>query len=223
MNVDLVAALDDALKAHGLLTNRTSQGISIQGSDFLVSAAIVRVEKHPNARIVQLDVRVRSHWLVNGWLTESFGGVGPDESKAVEDALGKFLRSSIHVLLASLVDAKYGQNQVEWEFWSVKDKTWQVCMGPLLYRGSKPIHSEYSGLLDRLKNNLLPRLEVGRHCLRVYCMLNGRDCVGSEALLDNIDWPEGRKIVSEWPWPEGMLWARHFLMLIPDTPTPRAR
>jgi hypothetical protein len=219
MNVDPVAALDDSLKAHGLLTNRTSQGIAIDGSDLVVTAAIVRVEKHPNARIVQLDVPVRSKRLVNGWLIESFSGVGPDESKAIEDAFGKFLRSSIHVLLASLVDAKYGENQVEWESWSVKGKTWRVCMGPLLYRGSNPIHKEYSGLLDRLKHNLLPGLEAGCHCLRVYCMLNGRDCVGSEALLDNIDWPEGRTIVSEWGWPEGMFWVRHFLMLIPDTPT----
>ncbi len=91
MNIDPVAALDAALKAHGLLTNRTSQGIAIQGSDLLVSAAIVRVEKHPNARIVQLDVRARSQRLANGWLIESFGGVGPDESKAVEEAFGKFL------------------------------------------------------------------------------------------------------------------------------------
>lgn len=218
MNVDPVAVLDDALKAHGLFTNRISQGIAIQGSDLLVSAAIVRVEKHPNARTVQLDVRVVSQRLANGWLIESFGGVGPDESKAIEEAFGKFLRSSIHVLLATLVDVKYGGDQVEWESWSLKDKTWRVCMGPLLYRGSSPIQNEYSGLLDRLKQDLLPRLEVGCHCLRVYCMLNGRVCVGSEALLDNIDWPEGRKIASEWQWPEGMFWARHFLMLIPDTP-----
>jgi hypothetical protein len=187
MNVDVVATLDDALKAHGLLTNRTSQGIAIQGSDLLVSGAIVRSENHPRARIVQLDVQVRSQRLVKGWLIESFGGVGQDEPKAVEDAFGKFLRSSIHVLLAMLVEAKYGGDQVEWEWWSVPENTWRVCMGPLLYRGSKPIHNEYSGLLDRLKHNLLLRLEAGCHCLRLYCMLNGRDCVGSEALLDNVD------------------------------------
>lgn len=216
MNADPLAALDDALKSHGLLTNKTSQGITIQGSDLLVSAEIVRVVKHPTAKIAQLDVRVRSERLANGWLIESFGGVGPDESKAIEDAFGKFLRSSIHVLLATLVDVKYGEDQVEWESWALNGKTWRVCMGPLLYRGSSPIQSEYSGLLDRLKHNLL-LLESGSHCLRVYCMLNGRDCVGAEAVLDSIDWPEGRKIVSEWNWPDGMLWARHFLMLTPDT------
>src|SRR5262249_5057717 len=45
-------------------------------SDLLVSAAVVRVTEHPNARMVQLDVRVRSHQLAHGWLIESFGGQG---------------------------------------------------------------------------------------------------------------------------------------------------
>ena len=200
MNVDPVAALDDALKTHGLFTNRTSQGIAIQGLDpLIVSAAIVRVEEHSNARIVQLDVRVRSPRLANGWLIKSFGGVRPDECNAFEEAFGKFLRSSIHVLLALLVDPKYGRDQVEWQSWSLQDKRWRVCMDHFF---TEQRH---------------PKLDVGCHCLRVYCMLNERDCVGSEALLDNIDWPEGREIVSDWQWPERMFWARHFLMLNPDT------
>ena len=89
--------------------------------------------------------------------------------------------------------------------------------GPLLYRAATPIHTEYPGLLDHLKYKLLSKLDVGCHCLWVYCMLNGRVYVGSEALLDNIDWPEGRKIVSDWQWPERMFLARHFLKLNPDT------
>jgi hypothetical protein len=46
-------------------------------------------------------------------LIESFVGVGPDECKAIEDAFAKFMRPSIHVLLATLVHAKYGGDQVE--------------------------------------------------------------------------------------------------------------
>lgn len=170
-----------------------------------------------SATTVQLDVRVRSQQLANEWLIESFGGAEPDESKAVEEAFGKFLRSSLHVLLATLVYAKHGKDQVEWESWSLKEKTWRVCMSPLLHRGSTPIHTGHSRLLDQLKHKLLPRLEVRCHWLRVYCMLNGRDCVGSEALLDYMDWPDGREIVKEWQWPEGMLWARYFLMIVPAT------
>ena len=66
---------------------------------------VVRVVNHPNARVVQLDVCARSKRLVNKILIESFGGLGPDESKAAEQAFGKFLRSSFHVLLAVLVEA----------------------------------------------------------------------------------------------------------------------
>ena len=92
-------------------------------------------------------------------------------------------------------------------------------MGPLFYQGSAPIHTEYARLLEHLKAKLLDGLGPGSHWLRVYFMLNGAKCVGSEALLDNMDWPEGRKTVSEWLWPEGTFWARHFLMLVPDPST----
>ena len=215
MDFDPAVALEDAFKAHGVLTNRIAQGVSIDEANLVVSAGVVRVDNHPNARVVQLDVRAYSQRLANKVLIESFGGVGADESKATEQAFGKFLRSSIHVLLATLVEAKYGNDQVEWESWNLDDKRWRVCMGPLLHQGSASVHIAYAKLLERLKSELLPGLGAGFHWLRVYCMLNGTSCVGSEALLDNMDWPEGRRIVSEWRWPEGTLWARHFLMLVP--------
>jgi hypothetical protein len=118
-------------------TARTDQDVSIPASDLVVSAGLVRVVNHPKARVVQLDVRAKSPTLAGTLLIESFAGVGSDESEAAKQAFGKFLRSSMHVLLASLVDTKYGDGQVEWDSWMF-DKAWRVCMGPLLTQGSAP-------------------------------------------------------------------------------------
>jgi hypothetical protein len=112
---DLTAVLEDALIAHGVQTNRMDEVVSIPRAGLIVSAGVVLLEEDPTAKVVQLDVLVRSHRLVNKMLIESFAGVGPEESTAKKQAFGKFLRSSIHVLPAVLVDVKYGVDHIEWE------------------------------------------------------------------------------------------------------------
>jgi hypothetical protein len=126
-----MAALEDAFKAHGVQTNRTDQVVSILGTDLSFSAAVVQSFEHPNQRVVQLDVRAKSQRLAPHLLIESFAGLGPDESSAAKDAFNKFLRCSMHVLLAVIVDVKYGTDQVEWTSWRLGDTTWRVCLGPL--------------------------------------------------------------------------------------------
>jgi len=217
MNFDPAKALADAFGEHGILANRTAQGVSVDEANLVVSINVARVDKHPNARVVQLDIRAYSQRLANKVLIESIVGVGVDESEAAAQAFGKFLQSTFHVLLATLVDAKHGSGQVEWARWAFGEKTWRVCMGPLLCHKPAPVQPEYAKLLERLQAELVPGLAAGPHWLRVYFMLDGAKCMGAEALLDNMDWPEGQKIVSEWHWPEGTFWARHFLMLMPAT------
>jgi hypothetical protein len=214
MTFDPSAALQEVLTAHGMNTTRTDQGISIPASDLIVSASVVRVQNHTKAMLAQLDVRATSPRLAGKLLIESFAGWGPDEPEAAKQAFHKFLRSSMHVLLAALVDAKHGADQVEWDSWTFDHKAWRVCMGPLLIQGSTPVTIEYSKLQEQLKGELLPRLSVGCHWLRVFFMKNGRERVGSEVLLDNLDWPDGQKIVDAWNWPDGAFSARQFSMLM---------
>jgi Family of unknown function (DUF6348) len=214
MTFDPVAALQEVLIAHGLNTTRTDQCVLIPASDLMVFVGVVRVDKHPNARVFQLDVRVESPLFTGKLLIESFAGVGPDESDAAKQAFGKFLRGSMHVLLACLVDVKRDDDQIEWDSWIFKGKAWRVCMGPLLAQGTTPVTVEYSELLEQLKDELLPQLTSGFHWLRVFFMKNGKERLVSEVLLDNVDWPEGRKIVEAWHSPDGAYSVRQFSMLM---------
>jgi hypothetical protein len=214
MTFDPVAALQEVLTSHGMNTTQTDQGILIPASDLIISARVVRMENHPKAKLAQLDVSAESQRLAGKLLIESFAGWGPDEAEATKQAFGKFVRSSMHVLLAALVDTKYGADQVEWDSWTIDERAWRVCIGPLIIQGSTSVKIEYSKLLEQLRGALLPRLSSGCHWLRVFFMKNGRERVGSEVLLDNFDWSDGQRMVDSWDWPEGTFSARQFSVLM---------
>jgi hypothetical protein len=213
MTFDPTAALQKVLDAHGIQTNPSDQGFLIRESDLVLSASVVRVQNHPTNTMVQLDVRAISQWLGGKLLIESFAGWGSDESEAAEQAFRKFLRASMHVLLAVLVDPRYGDDQVEWESWRFGDKTWQVCLGPVCFQGTPPDNFVCGELLDKLKEELLPHVSVGPHWIRFFFNKSGHEITVSELLVDNLDWPEGREIIQALDWPDGMYSAREFLMM----------
>ena len=187
MTFDPAAALQNALDAHGMHTNPIDQGILISKSGLVLSTSVVRVQSHPSTTMVQLDVRAMSQRLGGKLLIESFAGWGTDESEATEQAFRKFLRASMHVLLAVLVDTKYGADQVEWESWSFERKTWQVCIGPVTLQGVSPDKFVCGEFLDRMKEKLFPHLSLGPHWGRFFFRTEGHDITVSEFLVDNID------------------------------------
>jgi hypothetical protein len=215
MTFDPTAALEEALQAHGIRTARAGNDVLVGDSGMVMSAAIVGTWKHVQAQLVQLDVRVRSPWLGYKLLIESFAGGGADEDAAAQQAFDKFLQASMHVLLAALVDRKYGADQVEWEEWIHEDRKWQVCVGPLLMQGAAPEGLAFGKLLDVMQESLPESLDSKAHWLRVYFRKDGQPMAVSEALLDNEDWAEGKKLVEEASWPVGKYGARLFLMMMP--------
>jgi hypothetical protein len=215
MTFDPLAALGQMIDGHGISVVRTEQGILIPESDLVLSAAIIRIQNHPTTTVVQLDVRAKSPRLGDRLLIESFAGWASDESDAASHAFGKFLMSSMHVFLATLIDPKFGADQVEWEAWSFKEQTWQVCLGPVIIQGSPSSTLTCGELLDRLKANLLPHFSAEPHWLRYFFQHDGREVTTAEVLLDNMDWPEGRRILETLSWPEGRYSAREFLLMMP--------
>ena len=210
MTFDPTAALEEALKEHGIRTALAGNDVLVSDSGMVISAAIVGTWKHAQAHLIQLDVRVRSPWLGHRLLIESFAGGGADEDTAAQQAFDKFLQASMHVLLAALVDRRYGADQVEWEEWVLDGRRWQVCVGPLLLQGAPPDGLAFGTLLDAMKESLPAALDSGAHWLRVYFRKDGQPMAVSEALLDNEDWAEGKRIVEESSWPVGKYGARLF-------------
>ena len=214
MAFDITAALHELLDQHGLKTNRVGEKLSISDKGVGFSGAVL---DHSNPKLVQLDIRVQAPALGKRTLIESFAGIGDNRLEAARDAFGKFLRASLHVLLAVLVERKLGADQVEWEIWEYGNIRWLVCLGPLLTNSANSAGLSYGDLLDQIKERLLPNLSVGCHWLRIYYMRNDDHQVGSEALLDNAGWVEGQRIVDTWAWPDGQYSVRNFFMLLPES------
>jgi len=163
-------------------------------------------------------VRVSSKRLIDRVLVESFAGWALEEDEAAKQAFEKFLRASLHVLLAVLVEPGLGADQVEWETWRLGGVTWRACIGPMILQGSPPEPFVCGELLDQLRDQLLPRLsECVPHWVRFYFWRSSEQQTCTEALLDNFDWPDGRNIVMAWNWPDGAYSARLFLMLLPKS------
>jgi hypothetical protein len=213
MAFDPTSALQQVLGAHGFKTDSVDQGLLVGESGLILSAEVVRVQNHPQTTMVQLDVRAVSPRLGDKLLIESFAGGGTDESGAAEQAFRKFLRGSLHVLLAVLVDSKFGVDQVEWETWSSGDLTWRVCLGPVTLQGAPPENLVFGELLNELSDELLPRLSQGTHWVRFFFWKDGPEIKVSELLVDNIEWPAGKEIIGKMRWPDGAYSAREFLMM----------
>jgi hypothetical protein len=215
MGFDPIGALYDTLKAHEAPATRVGDRLILgeQGVAVL-SAAVFNVLKDPEGVKLQLDVRVSSPRFGDTVLIESFAGLGKDEDDAVQHGFWKFMRASMLVLMASLVDAKFGEEQVEWQWWTYGGRSWRVCLGPLLVQGTQPDGLEFGGFLEKMKSAVLPRLSEDWHWIRMYFFKNGEEFVVTEALLDNEDWPEGRESIEAERWPGGVYGARIFLMLM---------
>jgi hypothetical protein len=215
MTFNPAAALCEVLREHGIHADLSDEGVSVLESDLFVSAYIVKVTQHPNTKAVQLDVRVSSKRLIDRVVVESFAGWAPEEDEAAKQAFEKFMRASLHVLLAVLVEPRLGENQAEWETWRFGEDSWRVCIGPVILQGAPPKPFICGELLNRLRDQLLPRLGGVPHWVRLYFWRYSEQQTGFEALLDNLDWPDGRNIGMAWDWPEGAYSARLFLMLTP--------
>jgi hypothetical protein len=212
MTFDPIAELQKVFEEHELRSDRKGQSVTVAESDLAASAVLVSVDKYPNAVLAQLDMRVESKKLGERLLVESFAGLGPDESEALKHAFAQFLKASLHVLLATLVDSKHGNHQVEWDSWNVHGAAWRVCLGPILQHGSPRVTVEFSRLLDHIRDEL-PRLSDEPHWLRVFCARNGSNPVTAEVRLDNLYWSEGRRIADAGSWPDGNYRVRNFLMM----------
>jgi hypothetical protein len=177
--------------------------VASHGSKLAWEARIFPGELVAGKAQLQLDV------VVDG-IVESFAGLGDTIPAATADAMAKFARASLHVLL-EVLEGK-GGDQVTWETWG----GFRACLGPLLRQWSSAVPVDFGPYLDALKAKLtlLPR---ARHVYRTFVAVGPDQLFGFDALLDNEPWPPGVELVQSWSWPPGEppYALRHLVALVP--------
>lgn len=222
MSISLRNILYEAVTGHGLTASRV-------GEEILVGDGLLRLELHTRERpaeheghIVQLDVLARSIRLGERPLIESFAGFGATPEEAGNQAFGKFLRASFHVLIEALADHSCENDQGEWDHWQEPDRAWKVCSGPLLVQHSQTdataVHSPYTGFSEHLEALFRREAPPGAHWVRVFiCAFDGA-VQTVEVLLDNDTWPAGEALAGsiDWATPQAYTTLRHFLLALPE-------
>jgi hypothetical protein len=160
---------------------------------------------------LQLDVVAK---IGNREIVESFAGWGATVGAAVDQAIDKFARASLHVLLATLVAEEHGTDQVTWETCG----KFRVCSGALARMWSNEPPLDYSKLFDAICERLAAaNLSRELHWFRIFVGISENKIVGLDALLDNEPWPPGVDLTQGWSWPpsDRGYAIRHFFTLIP--------
>ncbi|WP_433580010.1 DUF6348 family protein [Nocardia brasiliensis] len=166
--------------------------------------------------IVQLDFEVSCAGLAATSVVESFAGYGQTWREAVFSAADKFLRGSLHPLIAALIDRDSGGAQVQWDRFEHAGGPFDLCIGPQLISFSPTATIEAAPLLDALLHELRAEtLTPQIHWLRVFINTDKGRIQVNEVLLDNEPWPAGAATVAAAPVGQGFCAMRTFAILIP--------
>lgn len=165
---------------------------------------------------LQVDFVFNDERLPGGRVIESFGSVGGSWVDAITEAIRKFERGSLHVLIAGLVDRAACADQLTWETWADASGPREVCLGALLVLYN-PIEVDVAPLLSALRElfRSLPR-DDRAHTVRLYTARAGEQTFANEALLDGEPWPEALALVERHAWPTtSPLWGARLFLVIP--------
>ena len=216
----LIDALDAALRAHGLASER--RGAVLHSQDGLtLEPRILPRETAPGASQVQVDFAVESPLLNGLTLLDSFAGIGDSSESAERNALQKFLMGSFHVIVEALTRHRCNEDQVQWEDWTAAQHGWRVCTGPLLAvatRDDAGIEG-YPEFFAQLAELFRARVSSGPHGLRVFVgSLDGK-LARHEVLLDGEPWPQAQELLAAhgFTFPPGYASVRHLLIALPGT------
>jgi len=213
------SAIAQAFQAHGIPSHVSQSRVHVG------SAVQVHVSKQVHARrpegiTIQLDVRTEAACLgKSGPILESFAGIGATEVDAEKNAFGKFLLASFHVLAESVTIHQCDSAQVEWEKWSARNCSWNVCSGPLFTQATVECRSQhqYAKILLQIQSQFLRQAMPGPHWMRVFVgFLHGK-VYGIEAILDGQEWAEAQEILQRAPWAPSQEYEslRHLLVAVP--------
>ncbi|MEU7819432.1 DUF6348 family protein [Catellatospora sp. NPDC049133] len=201
------------LDGHGLTTGHDAHGW--YAGELRFGASLIT---HPAPMVLgQLDFAVQHPALAVDRLVESVAAHGDTWRASIDRGTAMFAESSLHVLLAALVDRAAHTDQVEWERYEHPSGPFDVCVGPQISffaQDIPPAGDAFGAVLTALHAVPLSRQA---HGLRVFlCYQNGR-LITNEVLLDNEPCPAGMATVPEQrdDLPQQMAAFRIFAMLVP--------
>jgi hypothetical protein len=181
-----------------------------------------RVYPHPRSSaafvMAQVDFAVRHPALATEWLLESFAGVGVTWREAINQAITKFERASLHPIIAALLDRRAGRDQVTWEPYAHPAGAFELCLGPQVVLYTSATVPPAGPLVDRVLRALrdVP-LSRQVHALRLFSCHQDGTLSTNEVLLDGEPWAAGEAVVAGSPPPaiNGMVGVRIFGLLVP--------
>jgi Family of unknown function (DUF6348) len=222
MSETILDALCLAFTSHGLECERRDVAARIQDGLIIEPRVLLRDPLNGSER-VQVDFQVESPRLGGTVLLDSFAGIGASLEEAEQNAFGKFLSGSFHVIAESLTDHHCSDGEVEWEDWPGIGHTWRVCSGPVLliatHHGAQieGFPEFFSQLSESFSNSMGP----GPHWMRTFIGGLDGNRLGSEVLVDGAEWQEGAQLAeaTAWNFPEGYASCRHLLIALPADST----
>jgi hypothetical protein len=213
------AIFAEFLRSHGLEVT-PGPGTGLRTGEFEFDALVYgRVVEGSHYR-PQIDFLVSHPRLAKRTLLESFAGLGNTYRDAIHDAIHKFERGSLHVLIATLLDRNSCGDQVTWEPWP---DGWEACLGPqlVLYAQVGPV--PISKLVDHLRDAFVSEVhDRAVHAIRIFTMRNADHSCSDEVLLDGEPWSAGETLCRTHAWPrfEYAWGTRLFLVVVPSASQP---
>ncbi len=214
----LLNALREAFMAHGL-EGAIGDGALALPDQLRLQPRVSTRDSANGAAQVQVDFSIESPRLAQP-LLDSFAGVGATSAEAEQNAFGKFLQGSLHVVAASLSSRGGAEQQVDWDDWPAENgHGWRVCSGPLLMvatRGGARIEG-FPEFFDDLSALFTRSMPPGPHWMRVFLGSVDGEGRGREVLVDGAEWPEAERLVEQhaWVYPLGYASLRHLLIALP--------
>lgn len=216
----LLNALREAFLAHGLEGGITEGGLALPDQLRLSPRVSVRDTAHGPVQLL-VDFTIESPRLARPMI-DSFAGVGATREAAEQDACGKFLQGSLHVIAGSLTDQRRDAGPADWDEWTSGNApgshAWRVCSGPVLSvatRGGARIEG-FDSFFEELSALFARRMPAGTHWMRVFLGSLDGERLGREVLIDGDEWPEAEQLLEQhaWVYPPGYASLRHLLVAL---------
>ncbi len=211
-----------AVRGHGLPCVSHGEYCEVDGGNLWIRPDVyIKGEGEGGARLV-LEIKAVSHQIGDSPILEAFAGSGATVEAAINQAFGKFLLGSFHVLIEALTSHKCETEQAEIEEWLGEDKRWTVYSGPLITQHSSDslIGPDFPAFFAQLQNLFEKEVPSGPHWVRVVLAVMEGEVVGGEVLLNNETWEPAQRMLLEFPWKcsEEYQTLRHFMLALSRVP-----
>ncbi|XRQ13824.1 DUF6348 family protein [Actinomadura welshii] len=177
------------------------------------------VHPSPAGRVMaQVDFAVAHPALAGSRLVESFAGHGTTWREAVNGAVHRFERASLHPIIDGLLRPGAAPDQVQRTRYEHPGGAFGLVLGPQLTMFTDRPAPSAEPLLERVQEALRAEsLTREVHWLRLFVAYQDGRLLTNEVLLDNEPWPGGQAVTasSAAPLAEGNIAVRIFGLLVP--------